>query len=126
MKYRVDLNGKIYEVEVEEGNATLLKTVAVEQIDTGDKQKTVVVTPASEHAQENSGEVVKVKSPLPGQITAVKVEIGQIVKKGEVLVIIEAMKMESEIVAPSSGKIVGIHVKSSQAVQTADLLVEIE
>ena len=67
-----------------------------------------------------------VTSPLPGKIVSVKVSVGQKVKEGDLLLIIEAMKMENEIVAPVKGTVTAVAVKPDTAVQIGDDLVAIE
>lgn len=72
------------------------------------------------------GKGARVKPPMPGKIVAVKVEAGQEVQQGQVLVILEAMKMQNEIASPASGVVKAVHVKPGQTVEGKDLLVEIE
>ena len=66
---------------------------------------------------------VKVNAPMPGNINAIKVNVGQSVKAGDVLLILEAMKMENEIKAPQDGTIASIAVNKGQSVNTGDLMV---
>ena len=86
MKYKVTLNSRTYEVEVERGEAILVDSYEA------------AAAPAAAAAPVAAGEVVF--SPMPGNIIQVKVTLGQLVKKGDVLLILEAMKMENEILAP--------------------------
>ena len=67
-------------------------------------------------------EGAQVKAPMPGTILDVKVQAGQSVKKGDVLIILEAMKMENEIQAPCDGKITGVNVRKGDSVETQALL----
>ena len=69
---------------------------------------------------------MKVTAPMPGTILNIGVTVGDIVKKGQVLVILEAMKMENEIVAPSDGTVASINVASGTSVNAGDLLVSLE
>ena len=62
---------------------------------------------------------------MPGTINAVKVSAGQAVKKGDVMVILEAMKMENEIMAPCDGTVASVNVSQGATVNTGDLLVSL-
>lgn len=106
-KYRVKVNGSIYEIELEEVKAGESKP-----------EKTAEKPQA---APAVSGEGETVQSPMPGNILAVNVREGDTVNKGDVLMVLEAMKMENEIMAPVSGKVTGIVPKGS-AVQTGTVL----
>ncbi|NLL00777.1 MAG: acetyl-CoA carboxylase biotin carboxyl carrier protein subunit, partial [Clostridiales bacterium] len=77
--------------------------------------------------QASSGTVgnIKVSSPMPGKILSLKAAVGQSVKKGEVILILEAMKMENEIVATDDGTIASINVTAGQSVEAGDLLATI-
>ena len=131
MKYKVTLNGKVFEVEVEKGEAILLDeyeaaapaapTPAVVQASAPTAAATVVaVAPSS--ANIAGGEVIP--APLPGSIFAIKVKEGETVKAKQVLLVIEAMKMENEVLAPHDGKVVQIIVSQGSSVESgAPLLV---
>ena len=114
MIYKVTLNGKIYEVEVEQGEAVIQAEY---------EAALPVATPAVVEAPVGGGEAVK--SPFPGNVNAVKVVPGQAVKEGEVLAIVEAMKMENEITAPKAGKIGQVLVQKGATVETGAVLVTI-
>lgn len=130
MKYKVTLNGKIYEVEVEKGEAVLLKEYAAAA-----PQPAVAAAPAAPAAAAlaaaapaaaapaaSLGAGKAVVAPLPGTVLQIKAAVGQAVKAGETVVIIEAMKMENEVVAPSDGKITSIVCQKGAAVQANDPL----
>ena len=135
MKYKVTLNGKIYEVEVEKGEAVLLKEYAAAA-----PQPAVAAAPAAPAAPAAAapaaaapaaaepapaaslGAGKAVVAPLPGTVLQIKAAVGQAVKAGETVVIIEAMKMENEVVAPSDGKITSIVCQKGAAVQANDPL----
>ena len=112
MKYKVTLNAKVYEVEVEEGSAMLV-----------DEYEAYVPAPAPAAAATAAGEVVP--SPLPGTILQVKVSAGESVKAGQVLLVIEAMKMENEIMSPKDGTVAQIVAAKGATVNTGDPLVVI-
>ena len=128
-KYKVSLNGKIYEVEVEKGEAILLDEYEIVSPKAAPAPAPVASAPAAAPAPAsapaiNAGESA-VKAPLPGVVVAVKAQVGQAVKAGEAVVIIEAMKMENEIVAPVAGTVKAIYVQKGASVQTDAPLFEI-
>lgn len=130
MIYKVTLNGKIYEVEVEKGEAVIqaeyedalpqaTPVAATQEVATAAPSAAPVATaPAS--AGANS-----VTAPMPGTINAVKVTSGQQVKKGDVLFILEAMKMENEIYADKDGKVGQVFVQKGASVSTGSPLCEL-
>ena len=110
-KYRVKVNDKLFEVEVEEISSAAVKEV---------KEEVRVETVAAENV---SGE--QVRAPLPGTITSIEVKVGDRVEEGDVLFIMEAMKMENEIPSPVSGTIKAIHVAQNASVDTGEVLATI-
>ena len=111
MKYKVTLNKRVYEVEVEQGEAML-----VDEYDAVAPVPVAAPAAAPAPAAVAAGEVVK--SPMPGNILKIQVSQGQQVKEGDVLIILEAMKMENEIVAPKAGSVAQIIVTTGQVVET--------
>ena len=101
-KYKVNVNGTAYEVEIEE----------------------MTGAPAAAPAASGAGE--SITSPMPGNILAVNVAAGDMVKKGQVLMILEAMKMENEIMAPRDGKVTAVAVTKGAAVESGALLCTIQ
>lgn len=115
--YTITVNGKSYEVSVEErGGASASVTTAA-----------APVVPAVKAAPASSGSEgrVKVVAPMSGKILGVKVSVGQAVKKGEVVAVLEAMKMENDIVALEDGTIASINVNVGDSVETNQTLVTI-
>lgn len=124
MNYKITLCGRTYEVAVQNGQATVI-----------DEYEAVTPTPAPIAAPAavpaapaaatvtGSGEVVK--SPMPGTILKVNVGQGQVVKEGDVLVVLEAMKMENEIMAPKGGTVTQIVTSKGASVDTDAPLVVI-
>ena len=115
--YTITVNGKSYEVSVEErGGASAPVTTA-----------SASVAPVAKAAPASSGSEgrVKVVAPMSGKILGVKVSIGQAVKKGEVVAVLEAMKMENDIVALEDGTIASINVNVGDSVETNQTLVTI-
>ena len=111
-KYRVNVNGTVYEVDVEDiSGAAPVAAPAVAPA------AAPVAAPVSAPA---GGE--QVTSPMPGNILAVNVAAGDTVRKGQVLMILEAMKMENEIMCPCDGKIVSVSVTKGATVESGTLL----
>ncbi len=111
--YTVVVNGQSYNVQVAEG-----ENVQIESISPSKTQTTSAASPAS-----SSG--IQVKSTLPGSVFKILVKEGQAVKSGEVIVILEAMKMEIEIIAPSDGVVSALHVNVGDVVENEQLLVSL-
>ena len=99
-KYRVTVNGTVYEVEVE--------------------ALTDAPTKSAAPADGEGGQ--KVTAPMPGTILSVKVQEGERVQKGQVLMSLEAMKMENEIMAPKDGVVVSVHTEKGASVEAGTLL----
>lgn len=130
MIYKVTLNGKIYEVEVEKGEAVIQSEydAALPQaapVTAAPVQAAAAPAPQSAPAAPASAGANTVVAPMPGNINAVKVTAGQQVKKGDVLIILEAMKMENEIYAEKDGKIGQVFVQKGATVETGTPLVEL-
>jgi len=126
MKYIVTINGKNYEVEVEKGQATVVRTTEVTQ-PVAQQPETAVTAQAPVQASVQpiaAGEALK--APMPGVILDIKVGKGTAVKKGDVLFILEAMKMENEITAPEDGVVAQIIVAKGASVATGDALAVIQ
>lgn len=109
-KYKVNVNGTSYEIEIE-----LMS-------ETENAQKPVKTA----EAQKPAGDGEQVTSPMPGTILDVKVKMGDSVKKGQVLVVLEAMKMENEIMAGTDGIVTSVAVSKGASVQTGDMLLTIK
>ena len=111
MKYKVTLNGRTYEVEVEAGKAMLLdeyEAIAPAAPATAPAAAPAPVAAPSAAPAASLAAGEPVKAPMPGVVLKVQVQQGQAVKAGQVLVILEAMKMENEIVAPKDGTVAQI------------------
>ena len=114
--YHIKLNGKVYEVEIEE-------VAPGQKVQTESKVETKQETkPQVQKTQATDGEPIN--APMPGTITNILVNDGQNVRKGDVLAILEAMKMENEIVAPRDGVINNISVDKGQSVNHGEKLLE--
>ncbi|OLA43873.1 MAG: acetyl-CoA carboxylase biotin carboxyl carrier protein subunit [Firmicutes bacterium CAG:24053_14] len=133
MKYKVTLNNRTYEVEVEEGKAMLIDEyeayapAAPAPVAAAPVAAAPAAAPAAPAAPAGAalaaGEVVK--SPMPGNILKINVSQGQKVNEGDVLIVLEAMKMENEIVATKSGTVAQIVTAKGAVVETGAPLVVI-
>lgn len=112
-KYRVIVNGTAYEIELEELTSAAPAAVPA-----------AVSTPAPTISVPAGGE--KVTAPMPGTILSVNISQGATVKKGEVLMILEAMKMENEIMAPCDGTVTSVNTSKGASVETGTLLCVIQ
>ena len=130
MKYKVTLNNRTYEVEVEAGRAMLIDEYEAYAPAPIAPAAPVAAAPAAAApvaaapaVSVAAGEVVK--SPMPGNILKINVSLGQKVNEGDALLILEAMKMENEDVAPKSGTIAQIIVSKGAVVETGAPLIVI-
>ena len=125
MKYKITLNGKTYEVEVEEGQAMLVDEYeAYKPAAPAAAPAPAAPAPAAAPAAPTAvaaGEVVA--APMPGNILKVNCSQGQAVKAGDILVVLEAMKMENEILAPRDGTVAQVVTTKGAVVDTGAPLV---
>ena len=137
MKYNVTLNGKIYEVDVTESDAIVTgvsQVPFVAAVPAAPVSAPVAeaapapVAPVSEAPATPAAPApvaadgTQIKAPMPGSILAVKKNVGDAVKAGEVVVVLEAMKMENDIVAPCDGVVKSINAPKGTTVNTDDVL----
>lgn len=119
--YRITVNGTSYDVSVEElsgGAAPVAAPVAAAPV----AAPAPAAAPAAPAPAAGGAGSVKVSSPMPGKILAVKANVGDSAKKGQVILILEAMKMENEVVAPEDGTIASIDVTVGASVESGDTL----
>ena len=129
MKYNVKLNGKIYEVEVEKGVASLLKeydAISAPAPALPAQTQTAAPAPADAVTATVTKGANAVESPLPGVVMELKVSVGAKVKRSDVVLTIEAMKMENNIMANKDGQVKAIHVTVGQTVVQDDKLVDLQ
>ena len=127
MTYKITLNGRTYEVEVEAGKAMLLNEyeAIVPSAPAAPAAAPAEAPAAAPAAPAVTGAGEAVAAPMPGTILKVNVQNGQAVKEGDVLCVLEAMKMENDIMAPKSGTITQVVVSKGSSVSTGDALVVI-
>ena len=124
---RFTVNGTAYDVQVEELGGTAAAPAAPASAPAAPVPAAApapAAKPAAKPAAPAGGEAVS--SPMPGTIVSVNVQVGQSVKKGEVLLVLEAMKMENEIMAPHDAKVAAVLVNKGDSVETGTPLVSLQ
>ena len=119
-KYNVTVNGTAYEITLEVVDAADVKAAPAPVAAPAPAAAPAPVAASAPVAAPAGGETVN--SPMPGTILSVNVQNGAAVKKGDVLMILEAMKMENEIMSPCDGTIASINVNAGQSVETGAVL----
>ena len=115
--YTITVNGNVYDVTVEEGASVAAAPVAAPKAaPAAPKAAPKAAAPAG--AQGG----VKINAPMPGKILGIKANAGQVVKKGDVILVLEAMKMENEIVAPQDGTVASINTSVGEQVEAGAVL----
>ena len=129
-KFMINVNGNSYEVEVEEvgvSNASQRPAVSTPSAPAPASTPAPKVAPKEEKKEVvvSAGQEV-VEAPMPGNIWKIEVKEGDTVKAGDILLILEAMKMENEILAPRDGVVASINTTQGAAVNTGDKLVVLD
>lgn len=130
-KFLIKVNGTQYEVEVEEvRDDSAVSTQLVKEVKHAASSAVPVAAPAPKPIAPKADNSVpagasSIVAPMPGTILKVNVSNGDTVKKGQVLLILEAMKMENEIVAPNDGKIASVNVEKGKSVSVGDVMVSL-
>lgn len=119
-KFFIKVNGNQYEVEVEE-----IKTEGAQPTGKAKPPMTSAPKPAAKTDSEIPAGAATISAPMPGTILKVNVNVGDAVKKGQVLLILEAMKMENEIVAPGDGKVASVNVEKGSSVNAGEVLISL-
>lgn len=126
----VSVNGKSFKVKIENSDA-ITNLGTIKTVPSRSTAKAVKIAPipqasaATKQASASAGAGV-IKSPLPGNVIQILVSIGNSVKRGDVLVVLEAMKMENNILAVNDGVVKSIFVQTGQTVMLGDSLIEVE
>ena len=114
-KYRVTVNGTPYEIELEELTGAMPASPAP-----------AAAAPAAPAGDPNAAKGEKVTAPMPGTILSVNVAAGDMAKRGQVLMVLEAMKMENEILSPIDGRILSVNTSKGATVESGALLCVID
>ena len=121
-EYTITVNGVAYDVTVDEkGNGGTSAAPAAPAA----KAAAPAATPVPAQKAPQAGNI-SVTAPMPGKVLAVKVEVGDSVTSGAPVLVLEAMKMENDIVAPKDGKVVADNVKAGDSVESGAVLVSLE
>lgn len=119
-QYKINVNGTFYEVSIEEVDASEIKNAAPTAAPSAAPAAAPAPAPAS-----TPGKGEQVNSPMPGNILAVNIKVGDAVKAGQVGMILEAMKMENEIMIPCDGTVTAVGVQKGQMVESGAFLFSI-
>ena len=112
--YTITVNGNVYDVTVEEGASTGAVSAPA--------APKAAAAPAAKPATTGTAGSVKINAPMPGKIVDVKVKVGDAVKKGQTVLVLEAMKMENDIVAPEDGTVASINAAVGSAVEAGETI----
>ena len=115
-KFQITVNGNAYDVEVEEIGAAAAPVAA---------PAAAAPAPAAAPAAPAAAGANDVLCPMPGTIVDIKVQVGSVVKKGDVLVVFEAMKMENEIMAATDGTVAAVYVNKGDSVESGKVLLSL-
>ncbi|MBQ2696778.1 MAG: biotin/lipoyl-binding protein [Clostridia bacterium] len=118
-KFMINVNGKSYEVDVEEITGGASAPAAAPAV----AQAPVAAPAAAPAAPAGAQGSVTVTAPMPGTVLRINAKVGDAVKAGQAVVVLEAMKMENEIVAPQDGTIASVNVSQGASVNNGDVLV---
>ncbi|MEI0491974.1 biotin/lipoyl-containing protein [Brachyspira intermedia] len=129
-QYKITVNGKTYDVSVEEirpvaSNKTV-STIVNTPVNTPKPAAAPAPKPAAAPATPIDENAISVKATMPGTIVSFSVAVGDKVQEGQVVAILEAMKMENEITAPASGEVKSIHVEKGSSVVEGQVILQIK
>ena len=116
--YTITVNGNVYDVTVEEGASTGAVSAPVAP----KAAPKAAAAPAAKPAATGTAGSVNINAPMPGKIVDVKVKVGDAVKKGQTVLVLEAMKMENDIVAPEDGTVASINAAVGSAVEAGETI----
>ena len=132
-QYKITVNGKLYDVSVEEvgeilGGVNTLKTVSTfvnsnAAVNNSNNEKQIADKPQNAILIDENA--ISITAPMPGTILSFTVSVGDEVSEGQVVAILEAMKMENELTAPASGKVKSIHVEKGSSVIENQVILQI-
>ena len=116
--YTITVNGNVYEVSVEEGGAGAAPAAAPKAAPAAAPK----AAPKAAAPAAGATGATKITAPMPGKILAIKANVGDAVKKGQAIMVLEAMKMENEIVATADGTVASINTTVGSSVEAGDIL----
>ena len=125
-RYTITVNGTAYDVTVDEANGAAPAAAPVQAAapaPAATPAPAAAPAPAAKPAATGSEGAVKVDAPMPGTILDVKVSVGASISSGEVICILEAMKMENEIVAPQAGTVSSVNVSKGDSVEAGQVII---
>ncbi len=124
-KFNITVNGTTYEVDVEEVGGVSYQAPAAAPVVSAPAQAPVQAAAPTPQAAPAASGSASVKAPMPGTIVSVKVNVGDMVKKGDLVAVLEAMKMENEIFSDADGKVVAVNAPQGASVNTGDAIVSL-
>lgn len=133
-QYKITVNGKLYDVSVEEvgeilGGVQASKTISTfvnkDNANTNNNNNKKQISNKPQDSIPIDENAISIKAPMPGTILSFNVSVGDTVSEGQVLAILEAMKMENELVSPASGKVKSIHVEKGSSVVENQIILQI-
>lgn len=133
-QYKITVNGKLYDVSVEEvgeilGGVQASKTISTfvnnDNANTNNNNNEKQISNKPQDSIPIDENAISIKAPMPGTILSFNVSVGDTVSEGQVLAILEAMKMENELVSPASGKVKSIHVEKGSSVVENQIILQI-
>jgi len=126
-RYKVTVNGRSYEVSVEEikSEAPISKSLPTFVSEENKPNKETVSKPLIEDSVPIDENAISVKAPMPGTMVSFSVSVGDTVSEGQIVAVLEAMKMENEIASPASGKVKSIHVEKGSSVAEGQVILQI-
>ena len=133
-QYKITVNGKLYDVSVEEvgeilGGVQASKTISTfvntDNANTNNNNNEKQISNKPQDSIPIDENAISIKAPMPGTILSFNVSVGDTVSEGQVLAILEAMKMENELVSPASGEVKSIHVEKGSSVVENQIILQI-
>lgn len=118
--YRITVNGNTYDVAVEDITGASQEAPSVQTV-----QKSAPTAPAPAKQAASAAGGKKIEAPMPGNVFDIKVKVGDKVKKDQVVLVLEAMKMENEIVTPFAGTVASVNVSKGASVNSGDILITV-
>lgn len=130
-QFRISVNGNAYDVQVEELGGAAAPAASAPAAPVSTPAAPAPVTPAASTvpAAASAAPVAgaeTINAPMPGTVVNVQVKVGSAVTKGQVLLVLEAMKMENEIMSPRDGVVAGVHVNKGESVDSGKLLISLQ